>query len=475
MKRRIDPDIDAQLAAALVPLLRAVRAHRWVVIAITIAAMLACGAFLLQRTSIYEAHSEIVITPLTEGETAFVGLPILRTSPGDPTRTVTTAAALITSSATAGSAAKQLPGWTASRVREAVDVEPIEGTNVVQITAQADSPDEAAAVASAYATGAIEAQRQILKPAVREKIESTKGQLSLQKSQDAATITADLRSQLSQLRSIRDGTDPTMSVSSLAEPPGTSLGRPWWLLLLVAAAGGLLLGAGTALLLNLVSPAKIEDAGDLLSILSLPILARVPAPHRMRALSASERTEVRDGMRLLMARIRLTLGDRPARSSHADSPASLIVLVTVGSAATGAAASLELTRVIAEIGETTILPGDVTRNVVREARRSTDEVIVDSSSSRDLPAILELLPETDQVVVVVRYRATTSDDLAEVAEALDQAGATYRAGYLILGAPSSYVAGKELGGWLVHADEDSPDPDRAHPASPSEGSPASRG
>ena len=82
---------------ALGPYLRAIRAHRGLVVLTTLAFLAAALLWLsFARTPSYEATANVLVTPLPQDDEIFRGLQLLRDS-GDPTRTMQTAASLMTS------------------------------------------------------------------------------------------------------------------------------------------------------------------------------------------------------------------------------------------------------------------------------------------------------------------------------------------------------------------------------------------
>ena len=97
------PDISAlnrPAEGALGPYLRAIRAHRLLVIAVMLAAVGAAIAWTALRPADYQATANILLTPLAQEDTQFQGLNAVREA-GDPTRTAQTAATLIKSTAAA--------------------------------------------------------------------------------------------------------------------------------------------------------------------------------------------------------------------------------------------------------------------------------------------------------------------------------------------------------------------------------------
>ncbi len=141
---------------AVAPYLRAVRAHILLFALIVLAALVGGIAYLSQRSPLYEATAQLLITPLPQDETDFRGLSLLRDS-GDPARTAQTAAALIDTQASAALTAERLgEDYTAKKVLDRTDVKPLGDSDVLAVTARADDPDEAARIANQFTTSALD-------------------------------------------------------------------------------------------------------------------------------------------------------------------------------------------------------------------------------------------------------------------------------------------------------------------------------
>ena len=124
------PDADASLG----PYLRAVSSHALLFALVTLATLAAAAALLSTRSPSYEATAELLVTPLQQDDRTFLGIELLRDS-GDPTRTVQTAAALISSPVAASRTAQQLGGGlTRQDVEDAVKVEPYGTLGVVVVS-----------------------------------------------------------------------------------------------------------------------------------------------------------------------------------------------------------------------------------------------------------------------------------------------------------------------------------------------------
>ena len=94
-------------AAALRSYARAIRARGGVVVAVTLAAIVVAAALLAMRTPTFTSTAQLLVTPLPQDDSAFLGTSLVRDST-DPTRTMQTAAALVASPAAAQRAARQL-------------------------------------------------------------------------------------------------------------------------------------------------------------------------------------------------------------------------------------------------------------------------------------------------------------------------------------------------------------------------------
>jgi capsular exopolysaccharide synthesis family protein len=250
--------------------LRAVRARKWIVLLVLLAAVGASAAWLALRSPTYEATAQLLVTPLPQDDQTFLGFRLLRDS-GDPTRTVQTAATLVESRSAAQAAAQSLgPDWDADAVLEAIEVEPEGESNILAVTATADSADEAARVANRFTRAALDERQTDLDSQIETELADAEARLSGQ-----PTPPAELTERVEQLQALQGGEDPTLSLSQLATPPSSPSGAPVPLVLILAALGGLALGCVAAVLLELADR-RLRDEADALAIYPVPILARVP-------------------------------------------------------------------------------------------------------------------------------------------------------------------------------------------------------
>jgi Mrp family chromosome partitioning ATPase len=273
-------DSPIRQEGALGPYLRAIGAHRLLVVAVTLATVAASAAWLSLRDPTYEATAQLLVSPLPQDDTTFIGVQVLREST-EPTRTMQTAATLVSSREAARLTAARLGrGWTAERVEDSVDVDPQGESNILAVTAQADARGVAARVANLYAAAALEARRATLRRQVDAAIRQLRA--GARAPGNSAGAAADRAERLNQLELVRRGVDPTLSLSQPASVPSAPLGPPAFLVVAVSAIAGFTLASGAALLLEVVDR-RVRNEEEIVELYPLPVLARVPRqPRRLR-------------------------------------------------------------------------------------------------------------------------------------------------------------------------------------------------
>jgi len=289
--------------------LRAIRAHLWLVVAVTLAVLVAAVAWNGARGRTYQASSDVLVNPLPADDPTFLGLPIVRDT-GDPTRTLQTAATLIDSARAAGLAAQRLhDGWTQRKVQEAIEVSPQGQSSIVEVTAKGSSAGEAAHIANVYVKAVIDARETELRPLIDRAVAATRAQLARAPRGSIGAQT--LADRVRQLENVRDA-DPTLSISQVASPPEKPSGIGLPIIIVLALVLGLALGAIAALVADLIRPRRIAEEDELLTLYRLPVLARIPAlPRRRRGAPDSPLAippMVREGFRTLQVQLELQPG-----------------------------------------------------------------------------------------------------------------------------------------------------------------------
>ena len=153
--------------------------ERWkLVVAITLLTTAAAIAYVLTADKEYEASADILVTPVSQSDTATAGLPLIHTS-SDPTRDVETAARLIVNRDVAlqAKADYKLKGGPL-HLQQQVTAEPVAQSNLVAITAKGTTAREARDIANGFAAGVIKVQTARLHRALRRQIANLEPALS---------------------------------------------------------------------------------------------------------------------------------------------------------------------------------------------------------------------------------------------------------------------------------------------------------
>jgi capsular exopolysaccharide synthesis family protein len=428
----------------------------------------------------YEAHADLLVAPVAVGDSAFVGLPVIReTGEG---RGVLTAARLVETPGVADSARQQLRTQaTREELYESVHVEPQEQSSIVTITAEAGTAERAAAMANAFAAGVIAVRTEVVQNELRPIVERLSRRLDAlpEASRDVGEGRA-LAERLATLRALAGGKDPTLQFASRAVAPAEAAWPRPLLSLVVALLVGLLLGIGVAIALELLNPLVLRDE-DVLEE-RLPLLARVPRTtasdvHRHLQQEASFGADVNDAYQV--ARVNVTA----AFPDQEENGAILVTSASRGEGKTSAAVNLALvyahagrrvvlvdtdlrrarlsrvlsvpeTRpgvrelVLEQVGaEEALMPvagyGERLRvlaarsedgyafdllqaqrveELVEELRSQADIVVLDSPPITEAADGLVLAKAVDAVVLVVRYGRTRRDRLTRARLLLEQLG-----------------------------------------------------
>lgn len=468
---------------ALGPYLRAVAAHRLLVLVVIAAVLAGAAAYLSVRDAEYEATAEILVTPLPREDLTFIGLQFLRDS-GDPTRTIQTAAEIVTSAETAQATATRVGGYSRKGVEDAVDVEPRGESNILAVSARATDPQRAQQLANTYAEAALQQRVQILQQSVDVAIERlTQRQQELVRSGNQVAV-AEVAARLSQLEGVREGNDPTLSLVHRATVPSDQIGAAPWLVLVLALLGGLALGMAAALLAELAER-RVRDEEELQALYPIPVLTRVPLTKTARRDGAvSMPPHVLEAYRLLGAQFQRPSGSgrlvMVTSASQGDGKTSSVVNLGLACVAAGQTALVidldlrkpDLARILGVDGEPGLssllgAPDRTLRDVVvpspmlpllqivpagraesgslllhalqqrlpallDEARSLADFVLIDTSPLGEIGDALTIAPRCDEIVIVTRPGHTDRWRLRQLRELLDRAGISPK-GFVLLG------------------------------------------
>ena len=234
-------DAPERPEGALGPYLRAVGSNGLLVVVLTLATVAASCAWLLLRPTTYEATAKLLVAPVAQDDTTFLGIQVLRES-SESTRTMQTAATLVSTSEAARLTAERMgTDWTANRVEDSVDVEPEGESDILAVTAEQEDAETAARLADVYAASALEARRTVLGGQVERAIAQLRSQ---------SEGIENRSERLNQLQLVRSGVDPTLSLAARATVPTAPTGPPTWLVVLLSLVAGFTLASVAALVLQ---------------------------------------------------------------------------------------------------------------------------------------------------------------------------------------------------------------------------------
>ncbi len=330
---------------ALGPYLRAVVSYPLIVGLIMLITLAGSIAWLSHRATNYQATANILFTVVPSDNEGANGLPVLRES-SDPTRLTQTAATLLSTPEATVLAAKSMgPGWSPSRVHQAISVQPQGQSDIIAVSATATSARLAQRLANAFANATLTARRTLL----RAQASTLKAEVS---SKLPATDTIGQQRQ-ALITSLLQGLDPNFSLSQAATLPSSPTDTSKWLVVILALLAGFALGSGAAIVMDMLSD-RVRESDELLRLYGLPVLAYVPTvPRRARTSTKGGLAPMPPPVREAFQMIRVQLD---TAISDAQTPNGRVILLTSGSSGDGKTTSaINISTTLADAGHRVIL------------------------------------------------------------------------------------------------------------------------
>jgi capsular exopolysaccharide synthesis family protein len=460
---------------------------------IVLAVAITTGAAILYvatASKTYESEADILVTPVPPQSGLLTSLGLISQS-ADPVREIETVARYIDTNEVAARAQKGLSGvpeaeGTTQDLLSHISAEPVADSNIVAVTASASTADDAAKIANVFVASAIDYRTAQLHDRVATAIHGLNAQL-----RQHPPDTHSLEAQLSELKRLESGPDPTLQPATKAVPP-TSQSSPKPAL---SIAGGLLvglvLGIGGAFAYQALDP-RLSREEQLRARFRLPILARIPRESRAQRNAPISPENLSPGALEAYRALRASLG--PGRAGDGRARAVLITSPSASEGKTTTAVNLATSLTLAgrkvilmdgdlrkpEIGPSlgvnsskglvSVLLGEAslddalvssselgsdlklllaeqtapwtseifslptTQPLVDEARSRADFVIIDSSPLSEVIDALPLAAAVDHVLVVVRLGKTRIGQLTELGELMVE-NDIRPAGFAVVGAP----------------------------------------
>lgn len=250
-----------------------VRERIWLVVGVTVLTLAAATLYLATADKVYEAQSELLVTPVAEDDPALTGLALIRSS-SDPSRDVETVARLATSRAVAADVKEELSlDDSPQDLADSIDASPVAQSNIVVISARENDPQLAADISNSFAENAIADRDEKLRVQLKPLIVSLQARLANGSVRSDTAVT--LTEQLTRLESLEAGGDPTIRFETSAAPPDSPVAPRPVLTIAAGLIGGLILGLGAAFLMQAIDP-RLRREEQLRERYGLPILARIP-------------------------------------------------------------------------------------------------------------------------------------------------------------------------------------------------------
>ena len=471
----LSPPEDQEGLSAYVETLR----ERILVVVVTFSLVMA-GAILYVLTAddVYKASADVLVSPVpaSSSGSAVLGIPAIRES-SDPTRDVETAAKLITTTAVAERVKRVLNSdESPGDLLDDVTAVPVAQSQLVDVTGEADTPEDAADIANGFATESVNERSEQLTAIVERQTEALQDQFG-----NNSAVARDL----AVLERVADSSE--LSVSDPASPPERPASPRRKLSLAAAAIAGLILGVALAFAWQAIDP-RLRREEQLRRRYRLPILGRVPQQARFgagplapKSLTAATSEAFRTLRGTLTGATRagnhraiLVTGSSPSegKTTTAINLASAlaaggknVILIegdlrkpTIGQSL-GVAPKHGLVSVLMEsvsiedaliptetfgprlrllladysgdwISELFTLP--VAQQLIDDTRQLADYVIIDSPPLADVIDVLPLARHVDDVLIVARLGHTRLKKLAELADLMAE-NSIKPAGFALVG------------------------------------------
>lgn len=239
---------------------RALRRRPWTFgCAVLLLTVAGAAAYLALRPVRYVATARLQVNPIAAGDTALIGLPLVRDT-GDPVRTIQTAAVLVRTVDIAAATAATLGGsWTTQRVLSRVSVSPVGQSNVLAVSATAPSSAQAAQLADAYTGAVLDSRKKQVEAAASAALAAARRLLGGAADQQTGT-TSPAQQRVSELEAVVAVGDPSISISSRASVPLTPSGPSTGLVLAAAVALGVILAVASVQAIQRVPEGRPRDA-----------------------------------------------------------------------------------------------------------------------------------------------------------------------------------------------------------------------
>jgi tyrosine-protein kinase len=261
-----------------------VRARKWLIAAIVVGA--AALAFVASATQSdrYKATTELQFGRTTNADAIISGGAADVTE--DPTRAAATNLALAGLDNVAAKVKRRFRGSaTVDEIRHAVSIHPEGESDVVNVTAEWSTPEQAAAVANAFATEIVAQRRDTAQGDIQRGIDALKARLLPNPTTaDDRTANATLQGKITDLEGLKALTTGNVHIVDRATPPTSPSSPKPVRNAIIAAFVAAILSLFLVVLLARFDD-RIRDEDELAELMETSVLTQIPAVERSRRLT----------------------------------------------------------------------------------------------------------------------------------------------------------------------------------------------
>jgi Mrp family chromosome partitioning ATPase len=260
------------------------RARRWLIAAIVVAAAGLALVASLTQSDRYRASADLVFGSTTNADAVVAGADSGTAT--DPVRAAATNLALAGLDTVAARVKKRFRGSaTVQEIRDAVSIHAQGESDVVSVTAEWSSPGQAAAIANAFATEIVALRRETAQADIQRGIDALKAQIPPNPTTAAErTTAATLQGKVTDLETLKALTTGNVHVAESATPPDHRSSPKPVRNAIIAGFVALILSLFLVVLLARFDD-RIRDEDELADLMETSVLTRIPAVERSRRLT----------------------------------------------------------------------------------------------------------------------------------------------------------------------------------------------
>jgi Mrp family chromosome partitioning ATPase len=260
-----------------------VRARKWLIAAIVVAAgALALGASLTQSDR-YQASADLQFGRTTNADSIITGGAADITE--DPTRAAATNLALAGLDNVATRVKQRFRGSaTVQEIRDAVSIHAKGESDVVTVTAEWSTPEQAAAVANAFATEIVAQRRETAQADIQRAIDALQARIGNPTTPEERAAAVATQGKITDLESLKALTTGNVHIADRATPPDHRSSPKPVRNAIIAAFVAAILSLFLVVLLARFDD-RIRDEDELAELLETSVLTRIPAVERSRRLT----------------------------------------------------------------------------------------------------------------------------------------------------------------------------------------------